>query len=235
MENKRTNRKAQIDSTLVWFFAIFIIMFILIIFITIAFLMADQKSLFGNPGATETAIGSSNDIGVSESLFSLLNSEISYNGKNIRVIDAVFSSFDSYFETKSSGINLIQKYGLDNYDDISRTTKEQMIKDGFDSAQIDNISNQNQMLALEVKKKLDNYCTKYRFAVPQGVISEDGKLESSDSLGNRIYFLMNKGDPFPADWTPTVVFNVSYRGVITNIQFVELKNCSGQGTLGGQK
>ena len=232
---KKINKRAQIDSTLVWFFAIFIIMFILILFITIAFLMADKKSIFGTSSANTNYISSSNDPGTSQTLFSVLNSKISYNGKTESVMNSILDSFGSYTDAKSPNGSLVDKYGIGNYYDISRTTKSQMVSDGFDSLEIDKINSQNQMLALEVKKKLDLYCSKYRLGVPQGMITEEGKMVSSDSLGNRIYFSMSMNDPFPVDWSPVIKMNISYNGLMTDIEFTELEKCMNQSVIVGQK
>lgn len=228
-------KKAQEDSTITWIVAIFIIVLILMFYLIITFSMSVKNSLNWNGEVNSNGVSYLQDLGSSQTLFSVLNSEIQFNGKNTKIMNAILDSFDAYFETKNSeGYSLVEKYGLDNYDDISRTTKSKMITDGFKEESVDKINAQNQNLADEIRKILDLYCWKYRLAIPQGMISEEG-LQSSDSLGNRIYFNLGKGDPFPVDWTPTAGFILKYRRAKTSIKFTELIECSQLTKIGGRK
>lgn len=228
------NKKAQEDSTLVWIIATFIILFILIVYFFIAFSMTENKSFSSKDVVKENEAYYSQDFSLSENFFSILNSEINFNGKKEKVISAIIDSFDSYFETKNSeGINLVEKYGLDNYNDISRTTRDRKISDGFNANELDKIDNQNKELVDELKNILDKYCRKYRLAIPQGMITEKGKLESSDALGNRIYFVMSWGD-ISNEWTPDVGFNISYKRFMTNIKFTQLIECFNSKIIGEQ-
>jgi hypothetical protein len=218
------NKKAEVGTTLTWFAAIFVIVFILIIFLLTVFLMADKKILTSSDNLKQNDLGVSDELGINENLFSILNSEISYNGKSIKAYDAILDSFDTYFETRANGVSLVEKYGVNKYEDISGTSRDKMVNSGFDNVELDKIYTQNQMLALELKKKLDLYCSKYKLAVPEGVLTEEGKFESSDNFENGIY----------EGWTPVAKLSISYRGVFTEIRFTELKECSGNGIIGGQ-
>jgi len=230
----KIGKRGQEDSTLVWIVATFIIMFILLVYFLIAFSMTEVKSSGLNNDVKENEAYNLQDFSLSENFFSILNSEINFNGKKEKVITAILGSFETYFETKNSqGINLVEKYGLDNYNDISRTTRSKKISDGFNEAELDKIDSQNQELVSEINKTLEKYCSKYRLAIPQGMITERGKLENSDALGSRIYFVMSWGDN-PAEFNPTVGFNVTYRGFMTNIKFTQLKECSDSKMIGGQ-
>lgn len=230
----KMNKGGQEDSTLVWIAATFIILFILTVYFFIAFSMAEKKS-YGLNDIKENEVYYSQDISLSENFFSVLNSEINFNGKREKVISAILESFGTYFETKNSdGVNLVEKYGLDNYNDISRTTRDKKISDGFNTDDLDKIESQNQELVSEIKKILDRYCSSYRLAIPQGMITEKGKLESSDALGSRIYFVMSWGDN-PSEFNPAVGFNVTYKGFMTNFRFTQLKECINSKIIGGQE
>jgi hypothetical protein len=109
MKNKKFNKKGQIDSTLTWFVAIFIIMFILMVFLVIIFLMADKKSLTGMNDVKNNGVDLTNDPGVSEGMFAILNSKILYNGKTILVLDAVINSSLEFIEaSKIYGIDSVE-------------------------------------------------------------------------------------------------------------------------------
>jgi hypothetical protein len=227
MEYIKYNKKAQIDSTLVWVVSIFIIVFILSIFLVIVFVMADKKVLTNANDINSNEISNPYDIAISENLFSILNSEIQVNGKSQKVIYAVKDSFNNYFETKSStGISLIEKYGVDKYGDISGTSRDVMVNSGFNPSDLDKIDTQNQNLARELKKILDRYCNKYQLAIPQGVITEEGILQSSDK------FVI---DNYIDSYTPIALYNFSYLGTSSDIRFVMLRGCYGGEIIGGDK
>lgn len=234
MDNLLKCKKAQEDATIVWIATTFIIIFILVVYFFFAFSMTEIKSLSSREDFKENEAYYTQDISSSENFFSILNSEINFNGKKEKVISAILESFDSYFETKDTeGRNLVEKYGLNNYNDISRTTRDKKIKDGFNANELDKIDSQNLELVNEINKTLSKYCSKYRLAIPQGMITEKGRLESSDALGSRIYYVMSWGDN-PADFNNKVGFNITYRGSMTDIKFTQLKECSGTIMIGGQ-
>jgi hypothetical protein len=227
MKYKKINKKAQIDSTLVWFFAIFIIMFILIIFITISFLMADQKSLFGNSVANENSLGTLNDAGVTESFFSLVNSNIEYNGKSERIMDAVLNS--SYEFLNESSIN------------------------GMGSVQVKQINEKNKGLALIISERGKAFCPVFYLMTPFGLINQDSfftgnvmmansysipKTSKSLNIPTVSYDRSTNTPAFSYDdseFSPTVSYSINYSGKDIQIEFKQLKNCSGAGKLGGQK
>ncbi len=194
------NKNAQEDSTLVWIFAVFVILFILVVFIGVAFSMNIEKSFNWESGVKENGILYTGDIALSQNLYSILNSEIELNGKKQKAIVAIMDNYDLYF---------------DNPRDLNK---------------IDSLKDN---LTQELKKILDKYCTNYKLTIPQGVITENGKLASAETSANRVYFSIN--DPPISEWTMVVQFPVTYRGTPTVFQFTELNICSPYKRIGSQE
>lgn len=228
MTNKM-NKQAQEDSTIVWIGAIFIIIFILSLYLVVSFLMTEKKFWTEDSSAAINQGGFNKDVGLSEDFFSFLNSEVEFNGKKEKAIDAILFSLDAYFETKSAGVSLIDKYGLYNGEDISRVSVSKMESDGFKSEEIAKIKTNDGLLAEELKKQLDLHCIRYKLGIPQGLISEEG-FRGADALGNRIFF--NVGKDNPQDWNAAVNYNIIYRGKTMKIEYTQLKECISGKTIG---
>ncbi len=233
-ESKRflTCKKAQEDSTLVWIAAVFVILFILIVFIGVAFSMSTEKSFNWESKVEENGILYTGNIALSQNLLSILDSEIELNGQGKKAIAAIMDSYDLYFDTKSTigGYSLIEKYGLNIYN-VSRDNK---IYDGFRQEDLDKIDSMNDNLTEQLMKVLNKYCTNYKLTIPQGVITEKGKLTGAEKLSaNRVYF--STSDPPITEWTMVVQFPVTYRGMHTVFQFTELNSCSPYKRIGSQE
>ncbi len=225
------NKLGQEDSTLVWIAAIFVILFILVVYIGVAFSMSTIKSFNWESSVKENGILYTGDIALSQNLFSILNSEIVINDRRQKAITAIMDNYDLYFETKSvnGGYSLIEKYGLNIYN-VSRDKK---IYDGFTEEDLDKIDSRNNNLTEQLIKILDKYCTNYKLTVPQGVITERSKLAGIDSSVNRLYFSIN--DPSITEWAMVVQFPATYRGMSILFQFTELKSCSPYQRIGSME
>ena len=220
------NKSAAIGTTLTWIVALFIIFFLLIIFLFIVFAMSLPKFWSFNPENEISVVNGLNpDPATIESTFSVLNSPVTIDSKSQRAEDAILSVFELYFDTKNSdSVSLVDKYGLYNYDDITRTTKTTFLKDGFNEIEINNIDSKKQELFNELKKQLDNYCDSYKFGTPFGNIEYNAdSFGSSDSMGNMVYFNLFKD---PTDWSKVIEIKRSYRGKEIKFQLIMTKKCS---------
>ncbi len=228
----KMNKQGQIDSVLTWFIAIFIIMFILIVYLIVAYLMAEKKSWTSEELIINEQMALE-DIGYSESFFAFLNSEIEIDGKQQKTLDVILSSFDAYFNIKSSsGESLIDKYGLDNADDITRTSKAKMISDGFNEDELSKIEERNLLLAKLLREKINFICEGYKLGLPFGLVNNNEEnMISSDVLGDRIFFVLPED---PLEWTKVISYKMNYRGKQIKIEYIQLKKCLGEGVIGGQ-
>ena len=155
------------------------------------------------------------------------------NGKKEKAINTILSNLDLYFETKSSsGESLIDKYGLDNADDITRVSKGKMISDGFNENELAKIEEKNLLLAKLLKEKLNFFCESYKLGLPFGLVNEkEENIQTSDVLGDRIFFVFPED---PLDWTKVTSYKMNYRGKQIKIEYIQLKKCSGEGVIGGE-
>jgi hypothetical protein len=228
---KKLNKKGDggDEDFLAWVVVTFISLFILFIYLVICFGYGSAVSLTPGKNAA-TVFSTQSDIVSTESFIGFLNSEVVFDGKKEKVVKAVTDSFDLYFETKSStGVNLVHKYGLYHYNDISSVSRSQMISDGFDSKAIDKIIENNKALADLFKSRLDLYCKMYKFGMPFGLVDERVIMQSSDPLGNMVYYV--RKDPFPVDWNPVIKIPFTYREKNASFQYTQLKTCSNGGFI----
>ena len=205
MINIKFNKRAQIDSTLTWFFAIFIIMFILIIFLVIVFLMADKKSLTNANDLSVKDIGVLNEEGITQNLFALLNSPVDYNGKSEKVFDVIINLSEEYLEN------------IDNY--------------GIDSQEVSNLQTKNRESVRVISERGRIFCSKFYLLTPFALISSDLSLPGKE--GNINDYLIQDIDE--SKYSPVVFYNLNYSNYEIKIKYKQLKNCSGNGIMGGQE
>jgi hypothetical protein len=196
MKNKKYSKKAQIDSTLTWTIAVFVILFILMVFLAIVFIMADKKSLTGAGEVTQNDILYSNDPAISEDLFSLLNSEISYDGKTERVMTHVINSSYEFLNISSvSGIN---------------------------SNEITQLHEKQKELALMIVEKGKLICNDFSLLTPFGLINPDYFIVGVE--GDKNDYLIRNMDE--SKYSSTVTYKINYQGKDIKIMYKQLKNCS---------
>jgi len=159
--NLMNNTRAQEDSTLVWIFSIFVILFILVVYIGVAFSMTLDKSF--NWKADVKTQDVSADNAIYQNLFLILNSKIEFNGKQEKIIDVVYATSLEYLEIKE--------------------------KQGFDSRKMQDFQEKNKQLILAIQNNGKQVCSGFYVLFPFGFLSEKEFLEDREGVGNE--FLLN--------------------------------------------
>jgi len=211
---RKLGKKADIGSTLAWVFALFIIVFIMAVFVAVAFVMAGKLNIanrFGsNPSQNKISYNPSS-TGVKETLLTLLSTES--NGKTFKTM--ILQSLDVYFDTQhASGKTLVGNIGdinllSEQYLQIYNTKK--MIED-------------DTILITEARKILDLICPKYMLKIPQGIIlpgNENQPFERESSVEDA--FAESKK---MSEWSTAVTMDIPYRNQIIKLKFRILKECA---------
>ena len=218
---KTKNKKASIDSAFVWIIAFLVIVFILIITNVFVF------SLFVVKGGSKTNVvfeENNNNLILNKKFLSFLNTKISVNNKEEKIIDSIRNSLDPYFEIKNeNGKNLVDKYSLNAITE-DYVLKDKMMIDGFDENDWDNFVKANLEFqeSEKVKKiieELNKLCNvdrwdRYFLETPLGIITKDG-LKAKQ--------IFNEEDSFY--YTEPIIHKTNYRGENIEIKFRMYREC----------
>lgn len=104
-------KKAQVGLTISWFFAFLIIFFLLIIFTVYAIYLSGQKT-FTAKNEIDNVGGISSDTNLQIKLYSLLDSNVEFEGNLVRIEDLVI------FLNKGSNEKKLNKIKLSSEEDI---------------------------------------------------------------------------------------------------------------------
>lgn len=87
--NKPKNKRAEIGETLTWMTGFLLIFFVIIIFISGTLILAATKSVSGDKEEIRLGEYNSKSIEIQRILFSILNSEVSFNEKQIKIKELI--------------------------------------------------------------------------------------------------------------------------------------------------
>jgi len=220
----KNKRAGVLGTTLTWFVGVLIVFFIIMVFIVATTVLAGVKKVSFEGEGIILEESSSEVLEIQRKLVNVLNNEIEFNGEKQEVLDAVFSSLDVYFDTESEilGVgSLIEKYGVDNYNDISRVDRVDMIQDGFDGDVIAEIGKVNQNFGNELKEILKLHCDEFFLSIPQGVITEKG-FQSPLVLDENVFY---DSEEMLVSWTQILIYDFVYRGQVFKIKYRVLREC----------
>jgi hypothetical protein len=224
MELRKITKKAAIGETFTWLAAVFVIFFIMVLYLFFLSVMGIKKVYFEKDKITVEE-GSPGNLAELQSFYSLLDTQIEFNGKNQTILDSMLDNLDMYFETSSEYPavgTLIERYGVNRAEDISSVTRSRMLEEGFRLEDLQEIDKQRVILANLIRAELDNQCDEYFFLMPQGLITEQGLLASSTILG--IDTFANTPEKL-SKWTPTIRHKVTYRGKQIEIKYRQRNDC----------
>lgn len=213
---KIKNKKAQIGPTLVWIVAAFIILFILIIFIATSLFLSLKKEDIYISKESETR----SDLPSTINLVSFLKTEVF--GETMQ--NLILSSLDSYFEIKSKNGESLVDWAFKTYLSPDSLEKIDFNKAAFlfDENELKKLPRSDKNFAKEFSKVLDPLCSEYYLQIPQGIVMSGGRLSNKKILGEDPFY--NKEDKLKV-WTPTVSFNIPYKGRIFEIKYKQLREC----------
>ena len=219
------NTKASvIGDTFTWVVAIFVILFILVIYLFFMSVMGAKKAYF-ETNEIKISEGNPEHLAYIEGFNAFLNTKIEVEGKNEIVLDAILNRLDVYFVTQSKYPavgTMINRYGLNKVDDIGAVGRDRMMKEGFDIKTLIKIDQSNQVLGEAIRKELDQHCDRYLLLIPQGLINENGLLASSSILGHEVF--LNTKDRLKV-WTPSMNYKLRYRGQNIEIKYRQRNDC----------
>jgi len=224
---KNWNKKAQeeVASLLVVFIVVIGFVLITLLFMLAVFSIAGSRNVadtVGNWLSIEGWKSQEKQLPI-DNFFAILNSEIEFQGKNVKVVDFIELSLEDYYEIKSGqGKNLIDVFGTEREQNFATMTKPDFLLNGFSSDDWDKIielREREREVSQEIVRVLEKYCDVFVLEIPQGAIGEKGW----DVYGKTS--LVNTAKASRLDWTKDAVYEFNYKGTDMEVRYRQLQDC----------
>ncbi len=211
------NKKAQEESTLTWLVAVFVILFILVVFLFLTGAIAGKKKIdttFNALSSPEKAVeNTENDVFSGNKIFFALR----WKDNNQKLLNSI-----DIYTTDSIVVNLLKRYNGDInkldvfYYDLTNNNDFAVTENGKKS-----IANDKELFS-SLKETLDPLCDDYLLKIPQGVIRKGNSGFVSEAVAMNPFNNNKELLSFWKDWT---VIKISYKNNIIEIKYRELLKC----------
>ncbi len=198
------NKKAQIPTTITWVVAIIVIMLIMAIYLLVVGFMGGKKVFTGESMEVEVVEGGDSNLALNQNLFAVLNSLVEDEDKLLK--DLVLESVGPYIDNEISDIN--------NLDKIRPALSEEFFITS-------NSREKDNLVFLNSKRILNNFCKDYMLKIPQGIIKSD----MDDFVSEEHFKTSNWKEVFLFEWTPEVEIEIPYKNNTIIIKYRQLENC----------
>lgn len=224
------NKRAQIPTTLTWFVGFLIVFFVMLMFIFFTLLSVSMREI--DVGSLEY---NSETLESQRNLIVFLNSPLEVGGKEMRVLDWIFSSLDPYFEIHNGNENLADERLIDwayQYysgapDSLEKIDLLKAELRGFNLKEMNEIGRGDREFGKELSKELDVFCNEYYLQIPQGVVRPGG-LITKKALGSKGYRIFDNTEDKLMVWTSTMDLHLPYRGKNFEIKYRRLRVCENE-------
>lgn len=215
------NKKAAIGATLIWIIATLIIFFIMIFylfFVGIISVGSDKSEI----GISESEEG----LYVFEGFFSFLNTEVEYKGMMIDIEDAIVNSIEKYNSIENTdGEGLLDKYGIEVFDENLDSLNRKMLVQGFDESDYNQYiafrsEDQDVELVPLIVRELNNYCNEFYLSIPQGLVTREGlKVREAEGIIFTDRWIRNN------EFTSVIKHIIVIDNNIYELKFRRLRSC----------
>ena len=215
-----TSKRGSVGSAFNWIVAFFIIFFIMFIYVLVLLAIIgidikDKSSINIEDGHI--------DLNLHSKFLSFLDSIITVNSREEKIIDAIRFSLEPYFNIRNSnGESFVELFGLKALTENQRELRDKMDVLGFDqndwNEYLQASSDFQENRANEIMEKLEILCNidknnNYFLELPQGIITRDG-LKLKETFRENDYFDYKK-----------IIFNTNYQGENIEIKFWLDREC----------
>ena len=213
------NIRGGVDSLFTWIIAVGLIIFIMALFVFFTMLLFGKYALINTNEVTVATISSP----LEKNILFLLQEEMIIDGKNMRVMDGIYQTLDSFMRiTNEDGKNIVNVFGMQM---PSMQLRGQMFAKGFDEDDWDALIDAHRQLqegelVKILQKKLSLRCDReYFLAVPFGIVTRDG-LKSYEAVQ------FHDDDASLLRYTSTQSYPFIYKQFHFTINFRMSKECA---------
>ena len=216
--NKKINKKGSVGTTLTWFVALFIIVFVMVLFIFLSTVLAGKKFLpFVGEGRSEIDLFVNSDyLATQRDTLVLLKEDVEFDGKNMSIKDATLLIMGPYLKS-----DVFSKLEVSDINDLylkrESLSPETLISGGV--VYIDGKAVKEEEYFELINNSLKDDCFEYIFRFPLGYVYNLGKRESygyGSPPGLSEYDIL-LGQPF--------IISIPYQEHMINIKLQSRKIC----------
>ncbi len=219
-------KSARIGKTLTWMVGFLIIVFTLVLLVIASVLLSGSKRVSDGWDSIEFKEYGLKDLEKQNDIIYILNSEVDFNGEDIKFFNAITFSLDELSEIKNNeDKSVIEVFNLEKINSLFDNNLEKtLLEKGFDEDAVEKVGMvvdnfREGEFVNSVTDVLDENCGNYIFGFPFGVIDNTGNSPKTVELYDEIF------DREVENWDESAEFTFFYNEHYFKIKYRKLKEC----------